>query len=439
MAGSRFDCQVCLDTTHENQPRIIDNTPVCHNCVINGVLPLFHAALQHEHEYPPKWGSVTLSVQDFADVLGKEFIKQYHRREAEYKSTNRVYCKHRILAKSAPAVGASAPRRKKLALTLLLANYWEAMGQTMVECGALVSSQPRRAGKTLLCYRCNGHVCCRCENPLLSIGQEHACTPVDKSDPLEGQVKGQDYQSCPRCTYVIALADGCNSMSCPQCGVEFCFICGHQAAHDSDHWATGRPCPRWNQPGAENAHHDEPRNAAEVLGELIAMATRHVENGGQLDEQWLQQAAQDVDGVAVPDEIVEALAQALFPGLERVNERFGMMRVLREMQMVHRIFTVAAEIQTWALEEGIEAEDERVENLSELLHKTIMNMRLQLDLTEGGIDGQAPEYDVQDFVARHGEIVSGIHEMPMFTRERFPVIREMVDEYMAGAPVWLWY
>ena len=68
--------------------------------------------------------------------------------------------------------------------------------------------------------------------------------------------KGVDYQVCPGCGLRAQLHDGCNSLRCPTaaCGVEFCFLCGEQAPHfGSGHWAPGRPCPMYNQPGARNA------------------------------------------------------------------------------------------------------------------------------------------------------------------------------------------
>lgn len=45
-------------------------------------------------------------------------------------------------------------------------------------------------------------------------------------------------------------------MFCRGCRAQYCSICGEAVLHKSDHWARGKPCPRYNQPGAENARFD---------------------------------------------------------------------------------------------------------------------------------------------------------------------------------------
>lgn len=47
-----------------------------------------------------------------------------------------------------------------------------------------------------------------------------------------------------------------NHMIC-QCGTGFCFICGKEADGESEHWRKGGSCPRYNQPGDDEAEYDE--------------------------------------------------------------------------------------------------------------------------------------------------------------------------------------
>ena len=69
--------------------------------------------------------------------------------------------------------------------------------------------------------------------------------------------RGRDYQDCPKCQVRITLRDGCNYVHCVRCTTGFCFCfcfcCGEVAAHSSNHWLKGNPCPKWNYPGLRNA------------------------------------------------------------------------------------------------------------------------------------------------------------------------------------------
>jgi hypothetical protein len=71
----------------------------------------------------------------------------------------------------------------------------------------------------------------------------------------EGLVRDVDFQRCAVCKIAIGLRDGCNHMTCTKCGHKFCYICGESAKEDSGHWAPGS-CPRWGQPGQQNAIFD---------------------------------------------------------------------------------------------------------------------------------------------------------------------------------------
>lgn len=56
---------------------------------------MFERALEHEHNWPPTWGSQKLELFDYEYMILKHFGKQwrdsYIRRELEYKARVRVY------------------------------------------------------------------------------------------------------------------------------------------------------------------------------------------------------------------------------------------------------------------------------------------------------------------------------------------------------------
>lgn len=106
---------------------------------------------------------------------------------------------------------------------------------------------------------CGGLTCANCSASILS--NQHECKPDDQSDPFEGLQRGRDYQSCPTCGIKACLISGCNHVVCGgsgACSTNYCFVCGEEAADNSGHWGIGRPCPRYNQPGADNAVFDRP-------------------------------------------------------------------------------------------------------------------------------------------------------------------------------------
>lgn len=76
---------------------------------------------------------------------------------------------------------------------------------------------------------------------------------------VDGQTRGKDYQVCPGCSKIVQLRDGCNHIVCV-CLTGFCFICGTQVTHGSDHWAftqgTPSTCPRFGQPNSDRAIFD---------------------------------------------------------------------------------------------------------------------------------------------------------------------------------------
>lgn len=98
----------------------------------------------------------------------------------------------------------------------------------------------------------------------------------------EGMVRGKDCQLCPGCQKPISLRDGCNHIVC-LCGTQFCFICGEEADHHSDHWMEGG-CPRWNTVESGQAMHDGADVADgeehDIVLEVIRMRSTHSQRFG---------------------------------------------------------------------------------------------------------------------------------------------------------------
>lgn len=201
----------------------------------------------------------------------------------------RVYCRNEVEnegeVQSTADHQPAAPKGKLLQKALAKLKLAGAeVGKTSTQtCGAFVAEQAN-FDLTRTCPRCKHLVCGRC-----GTGRKHkhpdeeCCYEVDEADEAgqpskdyKGQTRGRDYQLCPNrlCGLPIYLGDGCNHMTCPSaaCKTQFCFICGQKAAHDSGHWGSGMPCPRFHRPGAANAIHDgdpeeeEDENTQQRLG-----------------------------------------------------------------------------------------------------------------------------------------------------------------------------
>lgn len=141
------------------------------------------------------------------------------------------------------------------------------MDQADKLCHAFVGeriSKSNNVGQSITaCRECQRPLCLLCGGRLehSPTDDSHRCVPIDTDDAVfEGLKRGKDYQICPseRCGMKIELSEACNAMRC-HCGTTFCYICGEPANEGSDHW-TKKPngCPKYHQPGAENARYDAP-------------------------------------------------------------------------------------------------------------------------------------------------------------------------------------
>ena len=219
MAPRTFECSICCESKHED-PTLIDGSMVCEECLKTAILPLFSNALEHEHNYPPKWGPIKLEVDDFAVLLtrhfGGRFLNRYHRREKEYQAAIRVYCKHKVDRRKVPKIGDICTELSKLALTPDVLDTYNAAGSTYIECGGFVSDRVHPPNTIIVCRRCNGRVCGACELPMHEVAGDdsHICKSVTRADTLQelfGQKRGRDLQQCPNNTRrnILGPSAGC--------------------------------------------------------------------------------------------------------------------------------------------------------------------------------------------------------------------------------------
>ncbi|KAK4547080.1 hypothetical protein LTR36_001301 [Oleoguttula mirabilis] len=232
---------------------------ICADCFESTIRSAFEAALQHEQAHPVTWGPTELEPEDFGHLFSSEFKAQWREKMVEYRTpaAKRVYCQHLVHTGLEAATSAQEQTER-------------------LECGKFIgeySSEVRVVMHMFLCPDCKGIVCLSCgiavisNNAVCTRTGMHKCNPT-RPDPMarfEGLVRGKDIQFCPAisCGSPITLSDGCNTIHCSSCQTSFCFICGIAAKHASGHWRHGSPCPRWNQPGAGNAHDDRAADPVE--------------------------------------------------------------------------------------------------------------------------------------------------------------------------------
>lgn len=215
-------CSVCFEDMEHGMK--IYGDLVCEGCVHAGIIPKFISALHHEVDYPPKWGPHRLHPWDFKDFLvdPEDFMNEWKDKLLEYETPVhiRLYCGN---------------------------------------CQVFVCERDERRLIRLMCIKCDSLICSGCGG-VYENDDSHGCKDV--ADAFEGLVRGKHWQVCPNteCKMRVQLREGCNALVCASssCNTEFCFVCGEQTSHDFNHWKLGSKCPRWNQPGAQNAHFDDP-------------------------------------------------------------------------------------------------------------------------------------------------------------------------------------
>jgi hypothetical protein len=254
-----FHCVVCQeDHPPPVQQHQIHGEILCHDCVLEGIIPMFHKALDHEINYPPEYGGKKLHAHDFRKILSSDFMKRWRQRQIEYrtKPATRIYCQHLVHADKKPRIGEyDFPKsREKLALTTAEAEKAKAEGHTIEQCGIMVGTfkEPGQ-GHRHTCDSCQGVSCASCSEAYhLEEGEHNTCADRPEDKDLEALAKGKDYQECAKCALKCELQDGCNKMHCPRCAIYFCFLCGQETTNSYNHWKPGG-CPIYGKPGDAHA------------------------------------------------------------------------------------------------------------------------------------------------------------------------------------------
>jgi hypothetical protein len=257
---STFHCVVCDETYALVSVRDYDvhGDTLCHDCVLQGIVPLFHKALEHEFHYPVRYAGKIIDWRQFRDAPGEDFIARFQSRVIEYETppSDRIYCQNfvRVLDKGHAPVTA-----EKLALRPEEIEEAKENGEMIEQCGTMVGRfSTSSQAKKLTCQNCAGLTCSICGGPVIAgdHGEDaHICNTTSEQNGLEGLTRGKEYQDCPKCGLSTELRDGCNHMTRPRCTTDYCFQCGKEARPGDDHWKAGG-CLRWGQPGSERARHD---------------------------------------------------------------------------------------------------------------------------------------------------------------------------------------
>ena len=247
--STKFECSVCA--FDKDEPHVvIESDPICHECIVDSIIPKFHAALQHESNYPVIWsGLITLNHKDLSEFFEDydTFRKQWEIKEQEYKTPgkDRLHCRD---------------------CSSFLGERRSPIAPDMSDLVPLVR-----------CPTCVGWVCGRCG----SVHGLNDCAADEEDDPIKDM---EGYQRCVNedCSTILFLQDGCNAVQCYACKAKFCWICKlRDPPHQ--HWDSGSSCPRFNKPGAANAIYNEQVdffNANEPQqfddGEITVMIPPHV-------------------------------------------------------------------------------------------------------------------------------------------------------------------
>jgi hypothetical protein len=325
MSSTTFTCTVCCEdrvTASTTKVLVAGINEVCEECITGSIVPMFTAALEHEHNWPVKWGSTVLNVDDFPTFLDHDFRNQYKRAEEEYATPgkDRVYCPH-------------AP------------------------CGAFVRDRSRAQAQGYTaerCSQCQGVVCLTCNTPIFPQGwdfeAEHKCHSPTEEDPFKDLIRGKAYQLCPKggCGLAVQLAEACNHMICAHCSTGFCYVCGEETDHDGPHWQQGG-CPRWNHPEAENAMFDPPPPTPELRAPAddnwMALDDQTMRRADAYLEQVMEEAIRDAGPVRYLLGLLIVNIDYMFtllPRLARIDERRAVRDTFIVMQHIRHRFDLKA-------------------------------------------------------------------------------------------------
>lgn len=261
MSNVQSNCGIFLGDRSDppEQVRIIAGLMVCPECIRDNIMPLFRAALDYEHHYPPKWSKIVIQFDDFRQFLTQAEHAEWELKLAEYSTppSGRVYRGHKL---QGPATDDGT--------------------STWTDCSTFVSTLTLEGGASP-CRKREGWSCRKCgvryevpadgETDDDSMEIEHACKEKEadilNDDALEGY-----YQRCPKpdCGFIISPGAGCNAMDCHRFSTTFCYLCGDITTHESNYWALGSRFPCFGKPDSPNAIFDN----APAPGEQVLHAFR---------------------------------------------------------------------------------------------------------------------------------------------------------------------
>lgn len=243
--------------------RTIAGDPICTTCIPQ-VLAQFEEALKSEINFPPKWGPEEISFESFEDLFTDDFRSAYREKVKEYTTPipKRVYCQHKVP----------------------ITSQDKTASQTETDfCNTFMGAQ---AGGFSQCAGCTNWMCMECRETALAPPAIHTCDATRAAAKSDNE--SEAWKNCPNpdCQIKCDLKEGCNAITCA-CGTCFCFICGEETGHDSDHWMEGKPCPRWGTVDAPNPMFDRPAIVARPGHPLIiAQDAQGVPNMQRFDILW---------------------------------------------------------------------------------------------------------------------------------------------------------
>jgi hypothetical protein len=198
------ECCACLEK--KLRTVVISNDTICHECLHY----IFQKALNHEAEYPAKWGSKVLNPKDYyhKGVVSQSFIREYQEKQKEYHCppARRVYCSWT----TTPAYQGKGNGKSN---DQICQSF---LGKSIQNPDDVV----RNGGNDTItvCRKCHRPSYLACGDRILvnTPHNPHKCIPLNAVDTegaaFEGLKRGKDYQICPseRCGRRLELRDGCS-------------------------------------------------------------------------------------------------------------------------------------------------------------------------------------------------------------------------------------
>nr|OQO22878.1 hypothetical protein B0A51_08604 [Rachicladosporium sp. CCFEE 5018] len=88
-----MDCVVGQQRVYSGELRFINGDYICDDCA-HDVARLFERALEHEVEYPPRYGSNLIDVRPYLEYLPTTFLRDYTIRRRDYDTDAEQMVQH---------------------------------------------------------------------------------------------------------------------------------------------------------------------------------------------------------------------------------------------------------------------------------------------------------------------------------------------------------